>query len=252
MKPAFLINGSVLFEPDKRRLGPLAGYPEHAVLLHGPVSECLLQLLEHNGEVLTQRYLFAAVWEKQGAVVTTNALYQTIASIRKALKTAGLAENVVQTVPKEGFKSIAQIETGTLQDFIDSAVPVPAEIPSQRHASSYSLIAYFLAGLLFIVSCSVLYFQLEGQRASFDDYQYVGKIKGCEVYSSWHDEMRSRSAFIARDGRYPIQCRSGGVAYITLNRFQNGTSVMICDKKLSNDDAQCDAIVYREQYHESE
>ena len=86
MKPVFLINHVVLFEPDKRRLCQRGSYPERAVVLHGPVSECLLQLLEHNGEVLSQRYLFAAVWEKQGAVVTTNALYQTIASIRKALR----------------------------------------------------------------------------------------------------------------------------------------------------------------------
>jgi len=88
MKPVFLINETVLFEPDARRLCSLADYPSRAVILHGPVSECLLQLLEQNEQVLTQRYLFAAVWEKQGAVVTTNALYQTIASIRNALKSS--------------------------------------------------------------------------------------------------------------------------------------------------------------------
>lgn len=127
MKPVFLINHSVLFEPEKRRLYLLANYPERAVVLHAPVSECLLQLLEHNGQVMSQRDLFAAVWEKQGAVVTTNALYQTIASIRKALKTVGLAENMVQTVPKEGFKSVAHIETGTLDDFITPAALEPVE-----------------------------------------------------------------------------------------------------------------------------
>ena len=107
MKKVFLINDTLLFEPDLRRLGPLEGYPNRAIMLHGPVNECLLLLLEHNDQVLTQRFLFASVWEKQGAIVSTNALYQTIASIRKALKSSGLDENIIKTIPKEGFKSVA-------------------------------------------------------------------------------------------------------------------------------------------------
>ena len=260
MKPVFLLNGSVLFEPDKRRLCPLTGYPERAVVLHGPVSECLLQLLEHNGEVLTQRYLFAAVWEKQGAIVTTNALYQTIASIRKALKTAGLADNIVQTVPKEGFKSIAQIQTGTLDSFItpvaaepvDNGTSLPAADIKTRRRFLPENIAYGIAGLVFIVSCIVLYLQLTEPRGGFDNYQPIGKTQGCDVYSSWHDKTQSQRIFTTLIKRYPIQCNEGGVAYMTLNRYQNGTSVIVCDKQPDIAGAQCDSIMYREEYHENE
>jgi len=252
MKPVFLINGAVLFEPDKRRLCPLAGYPDRAVILHGPVSECLLQLLEHNGEVLTQRYLFAAVWEKQGAIVTTNALYQTIASMRKALKTAGLAENIVQTVPKEGFKSVANIEVGEPEAFIALAASAPAVTPTQHHNTPWAKIAYGVAGLLFIASCSVLYFQLNDRHVGFEDYQPIGNIEGCEVYSSWHDKTKSQRIFTALIKRYPVQCRSGGAVYMTLNRFQIGSSVLVCDKQPTINDAQCDSILYRELYHEND
>lgn len=262
MKPVFLINGLVLFEPDKRQLCPLAGYPERVVILHGPVSECLLHLLEHNGEVLTQRYLFAAVWEKQGAIVTTNALYQTIASIRKALKTAGLADNVVQTVPKEGFKSVAHLQTGTLDTFIVPVVKLPPPVenlPSSqtednapRRRIFTTKIAYGVAGLLFLASCSVLYLQLNGARNGFEGYQPIGKLGGCEVYSSWHDKIKSQRIFSALNQRYPIQCNEGDVAYMTLNRYQNGTSVIVCNSPPGNEGTQCDSIMYREQYHESE
>jgi DNA-binding winged helix-turn-helix (wHTH) protein len=112
MKTAWLINDVVLFEPDERRLCAIQNYPAQCIILHGPVNECLLQLLLHNGEVLSQRFLFDAVWGKQGAVVTTNALYQAIASVRKALKSAGLADDVIKTIPKAGFKSVAQICAG--------------------------------------------------------------------------------------------------------------------------------------------
>ncbi|MDC0726504.1 hypothetical protein POH93_14035 [Phytobacter diazotrophicus] len=66
MKTAWLINDVVLFEPDERRLCAIQNYPAQCIILHGPVNECLLQLLLHNGEVLSQRFLFDAVWGKQG------------------------------------------------------------------------------------------------------------------------------------------------------------------------------------------
>ena len=263
MKPVFLINDSVLFEPELRRICPLAGYPERAVLLHAPVSECLLQLLEHNGEVLTQRYLFSAVWEKQGAIVSTNALYQTIASIRKALKMAGLADNVVQTIPKAGFKSVAHIQVGTVDSFIPLTVVVPGSLPPEpdnplphvtdnRFRLLSGKIAYGVAAVLFFLSCTVLYQQLPEQRTGFEGYQPVGTIAGCEVYSSWHDKINSQRIYTALTKQYPIQCKTGGVAYMTLNRFQNGTSVIVCDKLSDIAGAQCDSIMYRNQYHEND
>ncbi|CAM7052132.1 OmpR/PhoB-type domain-containing protein [Enterobacter asburiae] len=264
MKSVFLINGLVLFEPEQRRLCPLSGYPERAVILHGPVSECLLLLLEHNGEVLTQRYLFSAVWEKQGAIVSTNALYQTIASIRKALKMAGLAENVVQTVPKAGFKSIAHIQTGTVESFISLDVAAPESLPPESYIPPPCVtdsrfpffskkIAYGAASaVLFILSCTVLFQQLHVQDSGFKAYQPIGNIAGCDVYSSWHDKIKSQGIYTALTKRYPIQCNAGGVAYMTINRFQDGTSVIVCDKLPDIAGAQCDSIMYRKQYHEND
>lgn len=265
MRPVFLINGSVLFEPDKRRLGPRDGYPNRAVLLHGPVSECLLLLLEHNGEVLTQRYLFSAVWEKQGAIVTTNALYQTIASIRKALKSVGLAENIVQTVPKEGFKAVADLQSGTLEEFILPAVSalkdgqpeeekacLPAPVVRPRKNLVSSKLAYGTAALLFLMSCFVLYQQLKPGDAPFADYHFIGNVEGCDVYSSLHDKMQSQNKFTSLVKRYPVQCSAGGRVYITLNHYQQGTSVIVCDKQADLAGAQCESILYREQYYETD
>lgn len=263
MNPVFLINGTVLFEPELRRLCPLSGYPERAVLLHGPVSECLLQLLEHNGEVLTQRYLFSSVWERQGAIVTTNALYQTIASIRKALKMAGLADNVVQTVPKVGFKLVAQIKSGTLDSFILPALAVPESQPPEPYLPTSCIsesrfrffsvkIAYGAAAALFLLSCMVLYQQRYEEQSGFEKYQPIGNVAGCEVYSSWHDKIKSQRIYSALSERYPIQCNTGGVAYMTLNHYQNGTSVIVCDKFPEVAGAQCDSIMYREQYNEND
>lgn len=265
MRPVFLINGSVLFEPDKRQLCPRDGYPDRAVLLHGPVSECLLQLLEHNGDVLTQRYLFTAVWEKQGAIVSTNALYQTIASIRKALKAVGLAENIVQTVPKEGFKAVAELQSGTLDQFILPVTsvsntgqcekerqysPVPAVLLLERVFTTK--VAYTFAVLLFLVSSFIAYQHLKKRYDPFEDYHHIGNVEGCDVYSSLHDKMQSQIKFASMIKRYPVQCNAGGRVYITLNHYQRGTSVIICDNKADVAGTQCESILYREQYYETD
>jgi len=118
MNHVYLINETLLFEPEQRRLCLLAGYPHHPVVLHTPASECLFQLLENSGQVLSQRFLFKNVWEKKGAIVSTNTLYQTIASVRKGLKSAAFGDDIIKTVPRAGFKSIAMVRMGTLEDFV--------------------------------------------------------------------------------------------------------------------------------------
>lgn len=269
MNTVFLINETVLFEPDARRVGSLADYPSHAVILHGPVSECLLQLLEQNEQLLTQRYLFAAVWEKQGAVVTTNALYQTIASIRKALKSAGLEENVIVTIPKAGFKSVARLRVGTLAEFVErnKAIPIPVladvstEIAKPEMPPSATprtprfwrpAMAYWLAGALFLCSCGVLYSVLKPAEPVFSDYHPIGTIDGCEVYSSWHEIEKSQSVWASLSQRFPLTCKTGKLAYMTLNHAQMGISVIICDRAPENREARCESLFYRQPYYENE
>lgn len=269
MKTAWLINDVVLFEPDERRLCAIQSYPAQCIILHGPVNECLLQLLLHNGEVLSQRFLFDAVWGKQGAVVTTNALYQAIASVRKALKSAGLADDVIKTIPKAGFKSVAQICAGEAADFLPqrTVIPEPVEAgympvandniiinkqDSRWDALLHSPVAFFMAGLLFCLSCAVLYGSLNYDKAVFADYQQVGKIGNCEVFSSWYDVEHSRSQFNALSARYPITCKPGDSAYMTVNRLQQGISIFICDKTPDSANAHCRTLFYRQKYHENQ
>lgn len=267
MNKVYLINQIILFEPERRRIGPLAGYPHRAATLHGPVSECLLLLLQNNNQVVTQRVLFASVWEKQGTVVSTNALYQTISQIRKVLKSAGIEEDIIKTLPKEGFKATAQLQEADLGTFIapqktslvvlsseESAEPVkaqPATVISEKQPvkSSFfnSPLAYCISGILFLFSCGVLYSIMNEGKAEFENYQPVGKLNGCDVYSSWRDKEKSGEKFINLSKRYPIQCQKGGTAWMTINFAHQGNSVIVCDRHPQEIDAQCDSILYRQE-----
>ena len=267
MNKVYLINEIVLFEPERRRLGPLAGYPIRAATLHGPVSECLLLLLQNNNQVVTQRVLFASVWEKQGTVVSTNALYQTISQIRKVLKSAGIEEDIIKTLPKEGFKSTAQLQEADLGAFIAAqktpqvvlsseesvesvtaeAVAVVPEKQPQKTSFFNSPLAYGISGILFLLSCGVLYSIMGEGKPEYENYQPVGKFNGCDVYSSWRDKEKSGEKFMSLSKRYSIQCQKGGTAWMTINFAHQGNSVIVCDRHPQEIDAQCDSILYRQE-----
>ena len=268
MTPVYLINETLLFEPDERRLCLLADYPQHAVVLHTPVSACLQQLLEHNEDVLSQRFLFEAVWGKNGAIVTTNALYQCIASIRKGLKAAGFYDDIIKTLPKTGFKSIARIRTGHLEEFIHSVTAVasgdPAPVFAQEDQSAAvksnrrvlnaffsSRTAYIVAAIFFCLSCSVLFLTSRHEASVFADYKQIGKVGECDVWSSWYNVEKSRSLFISLSERYPVGCEKGDIAYMTVNRLQQGTSVIVCNPNPEKANTQCRSLFYRQKYHEN-
>jgi len=268
MRDVYLINEALLFEPDERRLCLLADYPQKAVVLHTPVSECFYQLLEKNGEVLSQRFLFDAVWGKNGAVVTTNTLYQAIASLRKGLKAAGLHDDIIKTIPKAGFKSIAHIRKGGREEIVRSAnveepkasPPIFAQEESAVNVTSrqstlaaffFSRTAYIVAAIFFCLSCSVLYLTLNNEEQVFADYKHMGKVGECNVWSSWPNVEKSRHLFTSLSEQYPVNCQSGDIAYMTVNRLQQGTSVMICDQEPWKPNAECRSIFYRQKYHEN-
>ena len=267
MKKVYLINETLLFEPELRRLGPLVGYPHRATTLHGPVSECLLLLLENNNQVVAQRLFFASVWEKQGTVVSTNALYQTISQIRKVLKYAGMEEDVIKTLPKEGFKSTAQVKVGELDDFIPPHIPSSVLVSAEESVESEpaatiapalpsrpsffnSSLAYSLAGLLFLLSCGVLYSVLNAGKSDVKNYQSIGKLNGCDVFSSLHDKEISSEVFTSLSKRYAIRCQAGGTVLMTLNYARQSHSVIICDRHPKDKNAQCDSIIYRPQNYD--
>lgn len=149
VKNVIIINKLIVFEPDKNRLTSLKDYPERNISLHAPVSACLLLLLQHNHQPVTQKYLFSEVWEKNGAIVSTNAIYQSIALIRKALRGVGLDEEIIFTLPKIGFKAEAHVVTIPFDEFMTArtarqvAVPVELSPPATAAKKMYSRVIFF-------------------------------------------------------------------------------------------------------------
>lgn len=76
--------------------------------------DTLLVLVENNGHMLTKEELMERVWPD--TFVEENNLVQHISAIRKALSEAGSNQKFIETVPRRGYRFVADVreslETG--------------------------------------------------------------------------------------------------------------------------------------------
>ena len=71
------------------------------------VFDTLLVLLENSGHVLTKKELMQQVWPD--SFVEENNLAQNISILRKALGASKQSELYIQTVPKRGYRFLADV-----------------------------------------------------------------------------------------------------------------------------------------------
>lgn len=131
MKQKYLINDIVYFYPANQLLEPVSE-DKKSVSLNVPASRCLKLLLEKKGEIVTKYDFSQGVWESRGQYTSINALYQNISLIRKALREVGISQDVIHTIPREGFSflgtAILLEEEESIADSYISSDPVAKEI----------------------------------------------------------------------------------------------------------------------------
>ncbi|NTX77448.1 hypothetical protein FCL49_09390 [Serratia proteamaculans] len=108
-KEKFIINDVVIFDFQEKTLESVVHAGQTATISL-PASRCLHMLLLNPGEVIKQKEFFTQVWGENGQYVTNNTLYQNISIIRRAMKSVGLTDEIVITVPKEGIKLVAEVQ----------------------------------------------------------------------------------------------------------------------------------------------
>ena len=107
------------------------------------VFDTLLVLLENSSHVLTKKELMQQVWPD--SFVEENNLAQNISILRKALGASTTGEHYIQTVPKRGYRFVADV-TSTAASPVETASPAPKP-PETMYARSGDVnIAYQVIG----------------------------------------------------------------------------------------------------------
>ncbi|AWH89007.1 winged helix-turn-helix domain-containing protein [Limnobaculum parvum] len=268
MNKIYIINETVCFDPEKHTLS-VYGQSGLEVNLHIPASQCLHQLLLHNGQTLSQQFLFEQVWEKNGVYVSSNTLYQNIALIRKAIKSVGLAEDVIKTLPKAGVKCIADVREIQNASIFPSPSVIPVDSKTQNTTSDNLIekettIAagnlsgkpnpfrwiYLLAAIIFICSSGWVYLTQYHSNNIFEAYHPAGEVNGCNLFSSYNDAQKSALIFADLMKRKPFSCTPGSAVYMNVNRVYEKSSLVVCDKLIDSSNVRCESYVYIEANNE--
>jgi DNA-binding winged helix-turn-helix (wHTH) protein/tetratricopeptide (TPR) repeat protein len=104
-QPAVYAFGEFILDVGRRRLSRHAD--SRAVPLSPKAVDALVYLVEHRHEVLDKDTLLAALWA--GTVVEENSLTQTISMLRRALGDARGENRYIATVPRRGYRFVAEV-----------------------------------------------------------------------------------------------------------------------------------------------
>jgi eukaryotic-like serine/threonine-protein kinase len=77
------------------------------------VFDLLIFLIENRGRVVEKQELFEQVWKQ--AFVTDNALTRAIKEIRRVLGDDASAPRYIETIPKRGYRFVAEVSTSSSQ-----------------------------------------------------------------------------------------------------------------------------------------
>jgi DNA-binding winged helix-turn-helix (wHTH) protein len=121
MRSGYVFGPFVLDPADRRLLRD--GQP---VEVSARYFDALALLAAERGRLVTKERFHEEVW--RGIPVTDEALTQCIRSLRRALDDDAAAPRYIETVPRHGYRFIAQIDGGPSQD-VEPNGPYPVLLP---------------------------------------------------------------------------------------------------------------------------
>ncbi|QCT18388.1 transcriptional regulator [Jejubacter calystegiae] len=267
----YIINSKVEFRPAVSTLKPLDGHGSE-VELNSPAARCLLLLIHKQGEIIGQQEFMDEVWGKNGIHVTSNTYYQNISILRKALKKAGIDDEIIVTIPRVGLTLAS--ETQVVCEGRESKPPVsPAEHSARSEQSKESPDSNIQNSILEISSekpqptviggspplteariprahfngcispgilclvAGVLFFwwtQHHTQKNYYSNYQFIYQGKGCKIYAYHLLKTQSFKNEVINWGmKFSSDCAIHPYIYIDKYEILPRVSVIRCDKEIN-------------------
>ena len=130
------------------------------IRLHGQPLQVLAVLLQNAGQLVTREELKNQLWAADTFVDFDHSLHNAIARIREALGDSAEKPRYIETLPRKGYRFIAQVEE------FDARAPELATSPPNQIVKTRSRTFGFLAMLLVIAAGSSLWIAKASRRAT--------------------------------------------------------------------------------------
>ncbi len=268
MNKSYLINNVVIFHSEEHRLVPVKGHNGIEASLNIPASRCLLLLIERENTIVSKEDFFDKAWEQRGTYVTANTFYQNISLLRKALKSVGLPEEIIKTVPKRGLmldddvvitpfiqevgpknsviieqpRETEQVSTlSTLLSTSASEELAPTDRksghnPNYQRGVIISTVVFFAIALTFTLL-------IKEPKKFLDSYKKSDDVNGCSLYIP--DKERDVAKYVNFIKNNKIDCdNNNGVLFMSIDKTSGYTSIIRCDSAKITQDSQCDSKFY--------
>ena len=110
--------------------------------LNARYLDALVLLVQEAGKLVSKERFFTEVW--QGVVVSDEALTQCIRTLRRLLQDNAAAPQFIATVPKHGYRFIAQVHFGSAPR--DSDLPTMPIATKRQQQNFWTQVGYGVAG----------------------------------------------------------------------------------------------------------
>lgn len=244
-----IINDTLVYLPEEHRLIPL-GVRGKETVLNVPASRCLQLLLKQPGITVSQGEFFSEVWEKNGQYVTANTLYQNISLLRKGMREAGLAKNVIRTIPKIGVvysgtvevleeenEEVFQEDSGTQAIATHEVTPTATAtpVPSSTSFNRKKLLRYGLYTVFIIIMVILLTSNTSQSQQFFNTHNRVAHINQCSVYIDRSDLATNVEGYKQFLTASNVVCHPDEFVYVTRLPANQSTLVLFCDTTAQGD-----------------
>jgi len=231
MAVTYLINDLLSFSPDARSLKNIK--VNKLTYLHAPASQCLLALIERQGEVICQEALYKIGWgEIKGPVTSPSAYYQCFVNLRKQLKRIGYEDELVITVPKEGMKLEPTARVTVVKEGLATSLVSPViEKTGKRAVTRWLKTNRTLTALIVLISLVLLGLaSVSFLRPDYatDRFSNVKGLPEC-LYLSKTDNISTGDA-VKSIQSHNISCSEDRPVYVSVS-YGRLTSIA-CDSEL--------------------
>lgn len=237
----YLIGDSVEFWPDENVLYSRVNGKKTTLFI--AASRCLQLLLSQQGELVSQRDLFEAGWQKNGLEVSNNTFYQNILMLRKGLKLAGYEPTVIKTVPRQGLTVPSVVPVEKIMQNVSATAAEELSIAEQNQPLISSKVNSKASprfrpkwAMLFSLAFCVVIAMLVAWNSSvnkpfFSTFNFVGKIGQCSVYLHGNrTTLKSYMQFIAKT---QFSCQKPEYVYFTSYPLVPRASAIRCEQPFS-------------------
>jgi Tol biopolymer transport system component/DNA-binding winged helix-turn-helix (wHTH) protein len=252
MSDSKLLTAAYLYEFSVFRLDPANGLfvNEELVSLAPKVLQTLTLLVENRGRVISKDEFFEKIWAD--TFVEDNALSFNISQLRKTLARFDDQTNFVETIPKRGFRFVAEVREVGLREIeteiflnrrsvskvVLEELPetVPAKLLSEGPVRSkiFNLKTLALAAAVLLVVLSLAFVHQFRQNRALRSFDAIRTVK----LTSWasHGSSTYSNYSSSHDGELIAysSLRNGVSEHIFVKQFNGGEEIRLTNDEWRN------------------